>query len=107
VSSSLLLRQPAICSATNYWRQRDFTHMWHVFRRGYSTAIVSNAPWGEYRVHDTLQLNLAVELDHLNPGPCIQSMLSLAMSIPHFLRLVQPRVRLPQLDQQGAQRLLI
>lgn len=46
MSSSLLLRQPAICSATNYWRQRVFTHMWHVFRRGYSTATVSNASWG-------------------------------------------------------------
>ena len=81
--------------------------MWHVFRRGYSTATVSNAPWGEYRADNTLQLNLAEELVHLNPGPSIQSMVGLAMSIPHFLRLVQPRVRQPQPHQQGARRLLI
>ena len=46
--------------------------------------------WGVSREY-SLQLNLAEDLDHLNPGPCIQSMIGLAMTILHFLRLVQPR----------------
>lgn len=62
---------------------------------------------GEYRADDTLQLNLAEELNYLNPGPCIQS-----MQVSPCLFLIScvwssRAVRLPQLDQQGAQRPLI